>query len=376
MNARKYAAYGTVFGIFFPLAGTLFQAAMLGGTGSIGERIGQVQAMPLMWIIDTAPFFLGLFASFAGKRQDEIVAIEAARRAAFAETAGELFSGAQTLLATVSCFSSTATQTTASVRETTATMQQLGYTAARAALTAETVVGMAEASRRCSEEGVRAMELSNAELLKLGEDVRSVAALAGGLEERMREIFEVASVVGYLSDRSDRLSRDAAEQLARHPAPAGFGVVVEEMKRQAEDTRKAAVQVKTILGEMGTAVAATSSAARNGLIRAQRGAAVAGRTGENIKKLAATLKESAQAAKEIALVAQQQAQGLGGMMRSMNEIFLATEETMGSTQQVAGEARLLKDLALRLDRSVRGVSAPATVPATADAADSTCVTTA
>jgi len=353
MNARRYAIYGALFGAFFPLAGTLFQAGMLGGAGSIGDRIGQVQAMPLMWIIDTAPFFLGLFASLAGRRQDEIVAIEAARRAAFAATAGELFSGAQCLLATVSTFSSTASQTAASVQQTTAAMQKLGQTAARAALTAETVVGMAEASRRCSEDGLRAMELSNGELLRLGEDVRSVAALAGDLEKRMREIFEVASVVGSLSDRADRLSRDAAEQLARHPAPAGFGVVVEEMKRQAEDTKKAAVKVKTILAEMGKAVAATSTAARNGLVRAQHSAAVAGRTGENIKKLAAALKESSQAAKEIALVAQEQDRGLDRMMKSMNEIYLATEDTMASTQRVASEAQFLNDMAHRLDRSVR-----------------------
>jgi methyl-accepting chemotaxis protein len=365
MNARKYAVYGALFGCFFPLAGTLLQAGMLGGGGSMGARIGQVQAMPLMWIIDTAPFFLGLFASLAGRRQDEIVAIDVARCAAFAATAGELFSGAQALLATVFSFSSSATQTATSVRLTTATMQQLGHTAARAALTAETVVGMAEASRRCSEDGLRAMDLSNAEFVELSLDVRSVAALASGLEKRMGEIFEVSSLLGQLSEQSDRLSRGAAGQLARHPAVSGFGVVVEEMKRQAQDTQKAAVQVKALLGEMGKVVAATSTAARAGLVRAQHGAEVAGRTGQNIKKLAAALKESAQAAKEIALVAQQQDQGLDGMMKSMNEIYLATEETMASTQRVASEAQFLNDVAHRLDRSVRRAPADDALPAAA-----------
>ena len=190
-----------------------------------------------------------------------------------------------------------------------------------------------------------------------------MAALAGALEKRMREIFEVASVVGSLAHRSDQLSRDAAEQLARHPAPAGFGVVVEEMKRQAEDTKAAAVQVKSILGEMSKAVAATSTAARMGscgLSTERRWRAGPERTSRSSQP---RRRSRPRPPGEIALVVQQQDRGLDGMMKSMNGIYLATEETMASTQRVASEAQFLNDMAHRLNRSVR--SAPTGASATA-----------
>jgi methyl-accepting chemotaxis protein len=360
MNARKYALYGALFGLFFPVAGTLFQILFGDGAGGFVVRMGRAQSLPLMWIIDTAPFFLGMFASFAGKRQDEIIALEAEKRREFATTAGELFTGAQTLLSSVSSFSSMTSETAASVRETTATMQQLGQTAAQAALTAETVVGLAHATKLCSDEGLQSVELSISALLKLGEDVRGLAKNINALNSRTRDIFEIASVLNYLAERAERLTQSAGAQLERHAALAGFATVVEEMRHQAEDTKKAAAQVKGILGEMHKAMVATMAAAQSGVRRAEQGAQVATKTGENIKQLATALDDSSRAAKEIATVAQQQDHGIDQVLKAMNEIYLATEETMVSTQRVAYEAKVLNDVAHRLDAAVQGNGA--TIP--------------
>ena len=66
----RYALYGTLFGVCFPVVATLLDLLVQGQPLTI-ESIRLVQAaQPLHWIINTAPFFLGLFASFAGKRQD------------------------------------------------------------------------------------------------------------------------------------------------------------------------------------------------------------------------------------------------------------------------------------------------------------------
>lgn len=353
MNTRKYALYGALFGLCFPIIGTVIEAFTLGhGLGVDGLLRAQASS-PLLWIVDTAPFFLGVFASLAGRRQDQILALEAARREGFLKTASELFTAAQALLSTVSSFSSMTAETAASVRETTATMGQLGQTATKAALTAETVIGLARQGERASVEGLSAVETSLAEMMKLSDEVRALSQKIEALNGRMRDIFEIASVVNYVADRSQRLADQAAAEAAKAgPAGRGFSGVVSEMRSHADESKKASTQVKGILSDVHKAMLSAMTAAEVGIRRAEQGAQVASGTGETIRRLATALRESSGAAKEIAMVAQQQDHGIDQVLKAMNEIYLATQETMSSTQAVATEAKALNDLASGLKRAV------------------------
>ncbi len=355
MYTRTYALYGALFGLCFPLIGTIIQAASYPETfGLSGAGMWKAaRESPLLWIIFTAPFFLGVFASLAGRRQDQILAIEHARRDGYLKTASELFTAAQALLSTVSSFSSMTAETAASVRETTATMGQLGQTATQAALTAETVIGLARQGERTSVEGLTAVETSLGEMVKLTDEVRALSQKIEALNNRMRDIFEIASVVNYVADRSQRLADTAAAEAAKAGAAGrGFDGMVQEMRSHAEEAKKAAVQVKGILSDVHKAMLSAMTAAEVGIRRAEQGATVASGTGETIRRLATALRDSSQAAKEIALVAQQQDHGIDQVLKAMNEIYLATQETMSSTQAVATEAKALNDLASGLKRAV------------------------
>src|SRR5512135_2602141 len=171
MYARVYAVYGSLFGLCFPVVGTLIQAASYPDAfGLSGAGMWRAfRQSPLLWIIFTAPIFLGAFAAMAGRRQDQLMAGEGVRREGFLRTATELITAAQALLASVSAFSSTTAETAASVRETTATLEQLARTATRAALTAETVVGLARNGERASAEGLSAVDASQAEIHALAD---------------------------------------------------------------------------------------------------------------------------------------------------------------------------------------------------------------
>jgi methyl-accepting chemotaxis protein len=355
MQTRRFAIYGALFGIAFPLIGTIIEAFTRGyGLAPAALLRAQIDS-PLLWIIDTAPFFLGVLASLAGRAQDQILALDDARREGYLKTASELFTAAQGLLSTVSSFSSMTAETAASVRETTATMGQLGQTATKAALTAETVIGLARQGEKVSVEGLSAVETSLGEMMKLTDEVRGLSGKIEALNGRMRDIFEIASVVSYIADRSQKLADRAAGETAKAGAGAGgrgFAEVVAEMRSHSEDAKKAAVQVKGILNDVHKAMLAAMTAAEVGIRRAEQGATVASSTGETIRRLATALRDSSQAAKEIATVAQQQDHGIDQVLKAMNEIYLATQETMSSTKAVATEAKALNDLASGLKRAV------------------------
>jgi GAF domain-containing protein len=72
--ARQYALAGALFGVAFPVLATGIRVAQAGASFGLAA-IAQAQGTdPLLWIIDTAPLFLGLLAMFAGMRQDAATA--------------------------------------------------------------------------------------------------------------------------------------------------------------------------------------------------------------------------------------------------------------------------------------------------------------
>ncbi|MEN9399584.1 MAG: hypothetical protein RL632_685 [Bacteroidota bacterium] len=70
---QKYTLLGASLGFVFPIIGTLFECSFRGmGGHSLQDLIDCQKASPALWLVDTAPFFLGLVASFAGRHLDVV----------------------------------------------------------------------------------------------------------------------------------------------------------------------------------------------------------------------------------------------------------------------------------------------------------------
>jgi GAF domain-containing protein len=68
----RYAVVGVVFGLTFPIFATAVSIVMAQLPFSLASAIAVQRSQPLLWIIDTAPVFLGLFASLIGRREDAL----------------------------------------------------------------------------------------------------------------------------------------------------------------------------------------------------------------------------------------------------------------------------------------------------------------
>jgi PAS domain S-box-containing protein len=75
--AFKYAVYGALFGLMFPLFSTLGDTLIQKLPLTLESFVRVQMVSPLHWVINTAPFFLGLFASLAGRRQDQLSELNA-----------------------------------------------------------------------------------------------------------------------------------------------------------------------------------------------------------------------------------------------------------------------------------------------------------
>ena len=88
--AQAYAFYGVLFGLCFPLIATMMAALQAYGSITLSHLFAAQTSNVLLWIIDASPCWLGLFASFAGVRQDRLQEIIAEREAIISERTASL----------------------------------------------------------------------------------------------------------------------------------------------------------------------------------------------------------------------------------------------------------------------------------------------
>ena len=72
-ETQRYALFGALFGFLFPIFGTLLRVVFSHTPLTLTDIINAQKTDPLLWVIDTAPLFLGLFAGYAGRKQDMLL---------------------------------------------------------------------------------------------------------------------------------------------------------------------------------------------------------------------------------------------------------------------------------------------------------------
>jgi GAF domain-containing protein len=69
---QRFTATGAASGFLFPIGATALSLLLNHLPLNLAGILQVQRTQPLLWIIDSAPFFLGLFASFGGRREDAL----------------------------------------------------------------------------------------------------------------------------------------------------------------------------------------------------------------------------------------------------------------------------------------------------------------
>ncbi len=257
-------------------------------------------------------------------------------------------SASEILAATTQQASGTAEEATA-VQETSTTVDEVKQTAQVAAQKAKAVAEASQKTAQVSQDGRRAVEETVKGMQETKARMEAIAERVLALSEQGQAISDIIATVNDLAEQSNLLAVNAAIEAAKAgEAGKGFAVVAAEVKALAEQSKQATAQVRGILNEIQRATQAAVMAAEQGVKASEAGVGVTAKAGEAIRLLAESLTESAQAAQQILVSAQQQVAGMDQVALAMQNIQQASTQNMASTRQVERAAQDLNALAGRL----------------------------
>jgi methyl-accepting chemotaxis protein len=264
-----------------------------------------------------------------------------------------LGSSASEILATTTQFAANASESAAAVSETTTTVEEVRQTAQVASQKAKYVAESAEKAAHSSLSGRKSTDDVGTGMNRIREQMEAIAASMVRLSEQSQTIGQIIATVEDLSVQSNLLAVNAAIEAAKAGEHGkGFGVVAQEVKSLAEQSRQATNQVRSILGEIQKATSAAVMATEEGDKAVEAGSRQSEVAGEAIKALAGSVNEAAQAATQIAASSQQQLVGVDQVAGAMESIKEASSQNVAGAKQLEAAARNLNDLGQRLRQLV------------------------
>jgi methyl-accepting chemotaxis protein len=270
-----------------------------------------------------------------------------------AEGAAVLGSAATQIVASTAQLASGSSQSAAAVSETTTTVEEIRQTAQMSSQKARAVADTAQKVAQISSAGRKSTEDASAGMTRIRSQMEAIAESMMRLSEQSQTIGQIIATVEDLSAQSNLLAVNAAIEAAKAGEHGkGFGVVAQEVKSLAEQSRQATDRVRLILGDIQKATTAAVLATEQGTKAVEAGGRQAELAGESIQALAGGVSEAAQAATQIAASSQQQLIGMDQVAGAMENIKQASTQNVASARQLESAARNLNDLGQRLKQLV------------------------
>jgi methyl-accepting chemotaxis protein len=265
------------------------------------------------------------------------------------EGVGVLASAASEITASSTQVAAGSAQAAVAVSETTTTVEEVKQTAHVSAQKARYVSDTAQKSVQFSQGGRKTVEESIEGMRHIQQQMEQIARSIVKLSEQSQAIGDIIATVNDLAEQSNLLAVNAAIEAAKAGDQGkGFGVVAQEIRSLAEQSKQGTAQVRSLLGEIQKATHGAVLATEQGTKAVEAGTRLAGQLGESIRQLGDSISEASQAATQIAASAQQQLAGMDQVALAMQNINQASNQNVASTRQAESAAQNLHELGVRL----------------------------
>ncbi len=254
------------------------------------------------------------------------------------QASGNLGQIVVSLQSAASQLSTATTEQVAAVTETANTMTEMAQTSAASADRAGELIRRGEAAAAVVEDGGATAAQAARAMAAIAESLGHVASSSASLAERVKRIDDIVETVGFLADQSSTLAINAAIEASRAgEAGKGFAVVAREIRGLSGDSRKAARQIRELLGEIGVRTGQMDGAVASGGRTVQEGQRQVEELGQIIERLGATLHDAVGLMRQVEGSARQHQAGVSQVSQALGNMQRASES-------IRDGARMLGDL--------------------------------
>jgi methyl-accepting chemotaxis protein len=244
--------------------------------------------------------------------------------------------------------SDTAAANAATIEEITVSVTQIADNANEAnALVRET--------GRMSEAGAAAIAEVSREFGRSADSVQQVAAMMQTLNNRAGEISGIVSVIREIADQTNLLALNAAIEAARAGEQGrGFAVVADEVRKLAERTGRATLEIGTMIQGM-TGDTASAYASMEGSIQCvSQGARASEEAARQMHEIQTRMREAMQRLEDIASSTSEQQLATTQMAQAAEQITNRMHENDQALQAVRETLGMLGNVSRRLRELIGG----------------------
>ena len=241
------------------------------------------------------------------------------------------------------------TQQSSSVQETTTTMNELSTSSHQSAQQALSAANGAKQALNQVETGTKTAVETLQEMAKLKEKVGEIAQQILFLSQQTNQIGNISVLVSDLANQTNMLALNASVEAVRAGDKGkGFAIVAAEIRKLADESKKSAQAINTLVTDIQKAINSTVFVSNEGTEKVDTSEKLVEKTTTTFSDVSTLMQYIAENSQQIALSAKQQAIATQQVLDAMNALTQGAAEAATSITQTKIGTQTLSQTALKL----------------------------